>query len=105
MVIPMRGRRKREKADARVIGRSDPEYERLWQIVEPNDRHRYTAYQQTTSRPTPGHRNHARVKIWGRRALPQPATRLSWLARDQSRTRARSQDLLGGSSETSSDSP
>jgi F420H(2)-dependent quinone reductase len=45
--------RKRDQASARVIERSDPEYERLWQIVNDNNRHRYTAYQQKTSRPIP----------------------------------------------------
>jgi F420H(2)-dependent quinone reductase len=45
--------RKREKASARVIERSDPEYERMWRIVDENNRHRYTAYQQKTSRPIP----------------------------------------------------
>jgi F420H(2)-dependent quinone reductase len=45
--------RKREKANARVIERSDPDYERLWRIVNENNRDRYTAYQQQTSRPIP----------------------------------------------------
>jgi deazaflavin-dependent oxidoreductase (nitroreductase family) len=45
--------REREQASARVIERSDPEYERLWRIVEENNRDRYTAYQQKTSRPIP----------------------------------------------------
>lgn len=45
--------RKRDQASARVIEPSDPEYERLWQIVNENNRHRYTAYQQKTSRPIP----------------------------------------------------
>ena len=45
--------REREKASARVVERSDPEYERLWRIVNENNRDRYTAYQQKTSRPIP----------------------------------------------------
>ncbi len=45
--------RKREKASGRVVERSDPEYERMWQIVNENNRDRYTAYQQKTSRPIP----------------------------------------------------
>jgi hypothetical protein len=32
---------------------ADPDYERLWRIVNDNDRDRYTAYQQQTSRPIP----------------------------------------------------
>ena len=45
--------REHEKASARVVERSDPEYERLWRIVNENNRDRYTAYQQKTSRPIP----------------------------------------------------
>jgi F420H(2)-dependent quinone reductase len=45
--------RKRENASARVIERSDPEYERLWRLVNENNHDRYTAYQQKTSRPIP----------------------------------------------------
>ena len=45
--------RKREKASARIVEQSDPEYERLWRIVNENNRGRYTAYQQKTSRPIP----------------------------------------------------
>jgi F420H(2)-dependent quinone reductase len=45
--------RKRESASARVIERSDPEYERLWRLVNENNHDRYTAYQQKTSRPIP----------------------------------------------------
>ena len=45
--------RKREQASGRVVERSDPDYERMWQIVNGNNRDRYTAYQQRTSRPIP----------------------------------------------------
>jgi F420H(2)-dependent quinone reductase len=45
--------RNREKASARVVEQSDPEYERLWRIVNENNRDRYTAYQQKTNRPIP----------------------------------------------------
>jgi F420H(2)-dependent quinone reductase len=45
--------RKREQSRARVVERSDPEYERLWRIVNENNRDRYTAYQQKTTRPIP----------------------------------------------------
>ena len=46
-------RRERRKGIARVIEPSDPDYQRLWQIVNANNRDRYTAYQQQTSRPIP----------------------------------------------------
>lgn len=46
------GRRRRHGA-ARVIEPSAPGYERLWQIVNQNNRDRYTAYQEQTSRPIP----------------------------------------------------
>jgi deazaflavin-dependent oxidoreductase (nitroreductase family) len=45
--------RQRQAGTARVIGRSDPSYERLWKIVNENNRDRYTAYQQQTSREIP----------------------------------------------------
>ena len=45
--------RDRRKATARALEPSDPAYERLWKIVNDNNRDRYTAYQQQTSRPIP----------------------------------------------------
>ena len=45
--------REHEKASARVVEPPDPEYERLWRTVNENNRDRYTAYQQKTSRPIP----------------------------------------------------
>jgi deazaflavin-dependent oxidoreductase (nitroreductase family) len=45
--------RQRRAARARVIERSDPDHERLWQIVNAGNRDRYTAYQRKTSRPIP----------------------------------------------------
>lgn len=45
--------RKRAKATARVIESTDPDYARLWKIVNDNNGDRYTAYQQQTSRPIP----------------------------------------------------
>ena len=38
---------------ARVIESSDPDYRRAWKLVNDNNRDRYTAYQQHTSRPIP----------------------------------------------------
>jgi deazaflavin-dependent oxidoreductase (nitroreductase family) len=45
--------RKRQKAASRVVGPSDPDYQRLWKIVNENNGDRYTAYQEATSRPIP----------------------------------------------------
>jgi deazaflavin-dependent oxidoreductase (nitroreductase family) len=45
--------RERRTATARIVEPTDPDYERLWQIVNDNNRDRYTAYQQQTSRPIP----------------------------------------------------
>ena len=45
--------RQRQDAKARVIEPSDPDYERLWKIVNDNNHDRYTAYQQQTSRAIP----------------------------------------------------
>ena len=45
--------RDRQKGTARVVEPSDPDYERLWKIVNDNNRDRYYAYQKQTSRPIP----------------------------------------------------
>jgi F420H(2)-dependent quinone reductase len=45
--------RKRQPATARVVDPNDPDYARLWQIVNENNRDRYTAYQKQTARPIP----------------------------------------------------
>jgi len=45
--------RERQQAAARVVQPSDPDYERLWKIVNENNGDRYTAYQSETSRPIP----------------------------------------------------
>ena len=45
--------RERQPATARVISRSDPDYERLWAIVNENNQDRYRAYQEKTARPIP----------------------------------------------------
>ncbi|MEA2431920.1 MAG: hypothetical protein QOF65_1454 [Thermoleophilaceae bacterium] len=43
--------RDRQKGTARIVEPSDPSYERLWKIVNENNRDRYYAYQKQTSRP------------------------------------------------------
>lgn len=45
--------RKRQPATARVVDSTDPDFARLWQIVNENNRDRYTAYQQQTARQIP----------------------------------------------------
>jgi F420H(2)-dependent quinone reductase len=45
--------RERRQGTARVIEPSDASYERLWKVVNANNRDRYTAYQQKTTRPIP----------------------------------------------------
>jgi deazaflavin-dependent oxidoreductase (nitroreductase family) len=43
----------RRTAIARIVEPTDSDYERLWRIVNDNNRDRYTAYQQQTSRQIP----------------------------------------------------
>jgi F420H(2)-dependent quinone reductase len=45
--------RDRQNGVARIVEPSDPDYERLWKIVNENNRDRYYAYQKQTSRPIP----------------------------------------------------
>jgi F420H(2)-dependent quinone reductase len=45
--------RERQKGSSRVVEPSDPDYDRLWKIVNENNGDRYTAYQKETSRPIP----------------------------------------------------
>ena len=45
--------RERQPATAREVAPSDPDYARLWQIVNENNRDRYSAYQEQTARPIP----------------------------------------------------
>jgi deazaflavin-dependent oxidoreductase (nitroreductase family) len=43
--------RERRQGTARVVEPSDPDYDRLWKIVNDNNKDRYVAYQKQTSRP------------------------------------------------------
>jgi deazaflavin-dependent oxidoreductase (nitroreductase family) len=45
--------RERRKAGSGVLRPSDPDYARLWKIVNENNGDRFTAYQSETSRPIP----------------------------------------------------
>lgn len=44
---------KRIPVTARVVGRDDPDYGRLWQVVNKNNANRYAGYQKRTTRPIP----------------------------------------------------
>lgn len=45
--------RERRKGTAKVVEATDPDYERVWRIVNANNHDRYTAYQRQTSRSIP----------------------------------------------------
>jgi deazaflavin-dependent oxidoreductase (nitroreductase family) len=45
--------RERRTGTAKVVEPTDPDYDRLWGVVNKNNRDRYTAYQKQTSRPIP----------------------------------------------------
>lgn len=45
--------RERRNATARILEPSDPDYDRLWKIVNENNRDRYDGYQAKTQRPIP----------------------------------------------------
>jgi len=45
--------RERRKGTAKVFEPTDPDYDRLWRLVNENNRDRYTAYQTQTARPIP----------------------------------------------------
>jgi F420H(2)-dependent quinone reductase len=45
--------RERRSGRARIVEPSDPDYTRLWRLVNENNKDRYTAYQEQTSRPIP----------------------------------------------------
>jgi deazaflavin-dependent oxidoreductase (nitroreductase family) len=45
--------RKREAATTKVVESSDPDYARVWKIVNENNGDRFEAYQGETSRPIP----------------------------------------------------
>jgi F420H(2)-dependent quinone reductase len=45
--------RERRKGSARIVEPSDPDYERLWKIVNDGNHDRYIAYQKQTARAIP----------------------------------------------------
>jgi deazaflavin-dependent oxidoreductase (nitroreductase family) len=45
--------RARQNGRCRVVDPSDPDYTRLWKMVNEKNGDRYTAYQESTSRPIP----------------------------------------------------
>lgn len=52
-VVEVQIGRERAAAKAEVIGQADPDFERLWRLVNENNRDRYTTYQQKCSRRIP----------------------------------------------------
>ena len=51
--VQLQIRRERTDAASRVIEPTDPDYARLFKLVNDNNHDRYTAYQKQTSRPIP----------------------------------------------------
>ncbi len=51
--VEVRIGRERRRGRARVLEPSDPDYGRVWKLVNENNHDRYTAYQKQTSRPIP----------------------------------------------------
>jgi F420H(2)-dependent quinone reductase len=45
--------RERRGASARILGPADPDYTRLWKLVDEANHDRYSAYQEQTERPIP----------------------------------------------------
>jgi deazaflavin-dependent oxidoreductase (nitroreductase family) len=45
--------RERRRGTAKIVEPTDPEYDRLWSLVNKNNRDRYTAYQKQTARAIP----------------------------------------------------
>jgi deazaflavin-dependent oxidoreductase (nitroreductase family) len=45
--------REHMKGRARIVGKSDPDYDRLWKIVNDNNSNRYNGYQANTTREIP----------------------------------------------------
>jgi deazaflavin-dependent oxidoreductase (nitroreductase family) len=51
--VEVQVRRHRMAGRARVVGPSDPDYERLWRLVNEGNHNRYAGYQKKTTRPIP----------------------------------------------------
>jgi F420H(2)-dependent quinone reductase len=45
--------RDRQKGTARILEPSDPDYDRLWKVVNENNKDRYNGYKELTDRPIP----------------------------------------------------
>jgi deazaflavin-dependent oxidoreductase (nitroreductase family) len=45
--------RARQAAVARIVESTDPDYERMWKLVNDNNKDRFAGYQRNTSRPIP----------------------------------------------------
>lgn len=51
--VEIQVKRERARGRARVVERGDPDFERLWKIVNENNKDRYYAYQKKTDRQIP----------------------------------------------------
>jgi F420H(2)-dependent quinone reductase len=51
--VELQVERERLPATARVLQPGEPDYDRLWKIVNENNRDRYNGYKKKTSRPIP----------------------------------------------------
>jgi deazaflavin-dependent oxidoreductase (nitroreductase family) len=51
--VEVRIGRKRQPATAEILTKDDPDFDRIWQIVNDNNGGRYDQYQSRTSRPIP----------------------------------------------------
>jgi deazaflavin-dependent oxidoreductase (nitroreductase family) len=51
--VEVQVKRDRSGGTARVVRPGDPDYDRLWKLVNENNKDRYTAYQKQTDRPIP----------------------------------------------------
>ena len=56
----------RRHATARVVERGEPDYDRLWALVNANNHGRYDGYQARTTRPHPARGPHAGLRQAGR---------------------------------------
>jgi hypothetical protein len=45
--------RRRRKGTAKALEPTDPDYDRLWKVVNANNHDRYSAYQKQTTRAIP----------------------------------------------------
>jgi deazaflavin-dependent oxidoreductase (nitroreductase family) len=52
-LVELQVRRKRIRGMTKVVNRGDPEYDRLWRLMNQANKRRYDEYQKKTTRPIP----------------------------------------------------